>query len=59
MTSIDGVEFEAAWHKRRVALFEGLSIPVLSRADLIANKRACNRPKDLADVDWLEKHEDD
>ncbi len=31
-----------------------IRIPVLSRAHLIANKKASGRPQDLADVAWLE-----
>lgn len=33
---------------------EGRALPFLSRDDLIANKRAAGRPKDLADVIDLE-----
>jgi hypothetical protein len=33
----------------------GRSFPFLGRADLIANKRAPGRPKDLADLDSLER----
>ncbi len=34
--------------------FPGLDVPVLGLDDLLANKRAAGRPKDLADVDALE-----
>jgi hypothetical protein len=30
--------------------FSGLSVPVLGKGDLIVNKLAAGRPKDLADV---------
>jgi hypothetical protein len=33
---------------------DGLLLPVLGRAQLIANKRAAGRPKDLRDVEALE-----
>jgi hypothetical protein len=55
LTSIDGVTFDEAWSERREWTIEGLTFPVLSRRHLIANKRAVGRPKDLADVDELEK----
>jgi hypothetical protein len=31
--------------------------PVIGRGLLLRNKRACGRPKDLADVAWLEGKE--
>jgi hypothetical protein len=31
-------------------------IPYIGRAALLQNKRAAERPKDLADVAWLEAH---
>jgi len=55
LTAIDGVEFEAAYERRLVHRTGGLSIPVLGREDLIANERAAGRPKDLADVQLLER----
>ena len=38
-------------------LVGGLTIPILSRRHLIANKRATGRPQDLADVARLEATE--
>jgi hypothetical protein len=54
LTSITGVEFEEAWTRRVEASVEGRTIPVLGRAELIANKRAVGRLRDLADVEELE-----
>jgi hypothetical protein len=54
LTSIDAVSFEQAWANRMETEIDGLRIPVLGRADFIANKKALGRPKDLADVAWLE-----
>jgi hypothetical protein len=56
ITSIDGVAFEDAWPARIEARFADQTVPVLSRADLIRNKRTAGRPQDLLDVDWLERH---
>ena len=54
LTSIDGVDFEAAWRGRTETVIEGLAICVIGRGHLIKNKRAVGRPKDMADVAWLE-----
>lgn len=54
LTTISGVAFEAAWDRREIFPFSGLSVPVLGRGDLIENKRAAGRPKDLADVATLD-----
>ena len=50
LTSIDGVRFEAAWPRRLIIPIDGLDVPFISRDDLIANKRAADRPQDRADV---------
>jgi hypothetical protein len=55
LTSISGVEFDAAWPNRREAAVDGLKFFVLGRSELLQNKRASGRPKDLADVAWLEE----
>jgi len=54
LTSIDGVRFEDAYPRRVTAQMDGLDVPVISRDDLIANKRAVGRAQDLADVERLE-----
>lgn len=56
LTSISGIaDFEAAWQKRVIARFGDLDCSVIGRDDLIANKRATGRLKDLADIEALEK----
>jgi hypothetical protein len=55
LTSIDGVTFEEAWQERVYHDFEGITVPVISRRHLLINKKATGRPKDLADVAWLEE----
>ena len=53
MTALSGLDFASAWANRvlhRVGVHE---VPFLGRADLIRNKRASGRPKDLADLDVL------
>ena len=54
LTSISGVEFDAAWPRRKELEIEGLSAACIGREDLITNKRAAGRPQDLADVARLE-----
>jgi len=53
--TIDGVEFEEAWTRRSPRTLDGLSFPVLSVDDLIANKRASGRLQDLTDVEALQR----
>jgi len=55
LTQIEGVEFAAAWERRSVGTYGVCPIHVLSRADLIANKRLLGRPQDLLDVQALEE----
>ncbi|WP_153558107.1 hypothetical protein [Roseimaritima sediminicola] len=53
MTDISGVDFGAAWDSRISITIDDITFSVLGRADLLANKRASGRPKDLADLDAL------
>ncbi len=55
VTKIDGVSFDQAYPNRTIEEIEGLKIPLISRADLIVNKKASGRKQDLADVEKLEK----
>jgi hypothetical protein len=54
LTRIDGVTFEAVWKGRVEAAFVAEPLYVIGRAELLANKRAAGRAKDLADVAMLE-----
>lgn len=54
LTGITGiVDFEAAWEARTESEVAGHTIPFLGRENLIANKRATGRLKDLADIEAL------
>ena len=55
LTAIDGVSFDDAWRNRKNSVFDGVTIGTLSREDLLRNKRASGRPKDLLDAAWLEE----
>jgi predicted nucleotidyltransferase len=54
-TSIDGVKFKDAFTRSKMMKIEGIPVHVLSVPDLIINKKATGRAKDLADVKILEK----
>jgi hypothetical protein len=54
LTSITGVGFAEAWESRIIVEIEGLEVAVLGRDALLKNKKAVGRPRDLADVAWLE-----
>ena len=49
--------FEEAWAARTTVTTEGVDIPVIGRAELIRNKKATGRARDMADVAWLERRE--
>jgi len=57
LTQISGVEFEPAWGRRVQVEIEGVNLPFLGRTDLLVNKRAAGRPKDLGDAAALEEDE--
>jgi hypothetical protein len=57
ITAASGLQFDEAFsHSLRVEI-EGIPIHILSVADLIRNKRATGRTKDLADAEALENLE--
>ena len=58
LTSIDGVSFADAYARRQVMEIDGIEVPFIARADLLANKRASGRLQDLADVERLERAAD-
>ena len=53
LSGISGVDFDEARSRRIVLDIEGVTVPVLSRADFVTNKRASGRPKDLLDLELL------
>lgn len=54
LTEIDGVTFREVWRGRVHAAFAFASVPVIGLEELLRNKRAAGRPKDLGDVASLE-----
>ncbi len=59
LTKVDGIEFDEAVAEGKQFDLDGRKIPYIGREALLKNKRAAGRPKDLADVDWLERHSED
>lgn len=55
LTSVEALEFGAAAANAVATTYGGLPIRILSKADLLTNKRAMGRAQDLLDVDNLEK----
>jgi len=53
LTSLTGLRFEEAWPNREVRAVGGIDCGFLGRADLVRNKRALGRPRDLADLEAL------
>jgi len=53
LTSISGVDFESAWAQRIKTLMDDQPIALLGWDELIRNKRAAGRQKDLADLEKL------
>ena len=51
LSRISGVEFEGAWQRKvDVPIDETLTVPFISRDDLLASKISAGRAQDLADV---------
>jgi hypothetical protein len=55
VTKIAGVEFRDCYSRRKTIDYEGMPISVIDLEDLKRNKMASGRPKDVEDVQMLEK----
>ena len=53
MNQIDGLNFESSYQAREMVRVDGVELPMISKDDLIINKRASNRQKDRADLEGL------
>lgn len=56
LTSISGVTFQEAWPERVPAALGDARFYIIGADHLLRNKRAAGRPKDLLDVQTLERH---
>ena len=59
LTDVSGVNFDSAWANRMTVEIDGVELSIIGRSDLIANKRATGRPKDIADLAFLESVKND
>jgi hypothetical protein len=57
ITTIDGISFEQAWRGRYPARYGGVPVHYIGKDDLIANKRAADRPQDRLDVAYLTREQ--
>ena len=55
LTRLYGVDFSDAWGRRVAARLDDAQVWIISREDLIKNKRETGRMQDLADVEFLER----
>lgn len=55
LCAVSGVPTEQLFDRAVVAELDGARLRVASIADLITNKRACGRPTDLLDLEFLER----
>lgn len=53
MSALSGVAWDEAWAGRVTGRFGDRDVPFIGRAELLRNKRAAGRLKDLADVEAL------
>jgi len=51
LAEIFGVDFDDAYERREIIEYSGLPVPFISLPDLLENKRASGRSKDLSDVE--------
>lgn len=51
----DGIRFRECYERRNTIRIDGVDISVISKADLIKNKKASGRYRDLADIEFIEK----
>jgi hypothetical protein len=55
LNHISGVTFADAWPKRHASTYGQTPVFVISLEDLVSNKRASGRPRDLRDIATLEE----
>ena len=55
LMSVKGAEFESAWQNRDEVVLGDITVPVISRTDLINVKLETARPQDLIDAAALKK----
>jgi len=56
LTSVDGLIFDKAYKNKVKVKYFGIETTIISRDDLILNKKSSGRKKDLSDLDWIEQY---
>ncbi len=59
LTKISGVSFDEALRGSKTFDLDGYRIPYIGKSALIANKKSAGRHKDLADIEELERLDDE
>jgi Nucleotidyl transferase of unknown function (DUF2204) len=54
LSGVSGLTFDEAWGSRVTAEVAGMEVAVVGIEALLKNKLASGRPKDLADIAWLQ-----
>jgi len=52
-----GIDINECYSRKEIINFNDVDISVISRDDLIKNKRATGRTMDIADAEKIEKHQ--
>jgi predicted nucleotidyltransferase len=55
LTGPSGIDFQSCYARRQETIWDGVRVPIISLQDLLANKKASARAKDLADLEALPK----
>ncbi|MCK4505015.1 MAG: hypothetical protein KAW14_05320 [Candidatus Aegiribacteria sp.] len=53
----DGISFNECYEHRNIIRIDNIDIATISRDDLIKNKKASGRHRDLADIEFIENQE--
>jgi hypothetical protein len=56
ITGVDGLDFSTAYRNRVKGDFSGIAVSLISVGDLLKNKKAVGRDKDVQDVKWIKKY---
>ncbi len=55
ITEANGIDFNKCYSRRNILQIEGIPVSIISKQDLILNKKASGRLRDLADAGTLEE----
>lgn len=59
LTAVSGVTFKDCFGRCSRVVWDGIPVNVIARSDLLINKRAAGRHKDLSDIERLSESESD